>query len=226
MYFPQASTYDHMLSGALRSVAQQLVPEGLTKLATVVCTESPTCTDAERLWAREAPGLGLKVVYQAKTSLAQPDFTAQCLAARNAGAEIFHISLDTNSIQRVAASCARQGYRPALGVMISAAQDWMKKDPNLTRWCWVRMSFPTSSRARQRLTSTKKSCGRSARRSHRALAQPPGGSRPSSSRRRPRTYRNHPARIVAAESMGHQERHSGWSHSSRSPSMRTAPRSA
>ena len=45
-------------------------------------------------------------------SLTQPNFTAECLAARNAGLTFLMLGMDTNSERRVISSCAQQGYNP------------------------------------------------------------------------------------------------------------------
>ncbi|MPY81481.1 MAG: ABC transporter substrate-binding protein, partial [Actinophytocola sp.] len=50
--------------------------------------------------------------YRASISLAQQDFTSECIQARNAGVEIFSVVADPNTVQRVAASCQRQNYEP------------------------------------------------------------------------------------------------------------------
>src|SRR5205823_1536871 len=51
----------------------------------------------------------------------QPDYTAECLNARSAGAEVFVPVIDGNSINRLAQSCARQDYKPKF--FISAPVD-------------------------------------------------------------------------------------------------------
>ncbi|HVW33209.1 MAG TPA: ABC transporter substrate-binding protein, partial [Acidimicrobiia bacterium] len=72
-----------------------------------------------------------QIVYTANSSLAQPDFTSECLGARNAGAEVIHLIMDVNSTYRIAASCARQGYHPIFALGGHAQVDDVRKDPNL-----------------------------------------------------------------------------------------------
>ena len=48
---------------------------------------------------------GMEVVYSASASLAQPDFTAECLNARNAGAQIISMGMDPNAIRTIAQAC-------------------------------------------------------------------------------------------------------------------------
>jgi branched-chain amino acid transport system substrate-binding protein len=56
---------------------------------------------------------GMEPTYSARASLAQPDFTAECLQARNSGVEVLVVIMDANSVGRVADSCTRQAFRPA-----------------------------------------------------------------------------------------------------------------
>ena len=77
--------------------------------------------------------MGEREVYRTKVSIAQPDFTAECLSARNAGVEVLVVVVDTNSVGRVAASCARQGYRPTLSAPFQSLADRFKDDPAFDR---------------------------------------------------------------------------------------------
>jgi branched-chain amino acid transport system substrate-binding protein len=131
MYFPQASSGPAMYSIGVESAAQVLLPEGKDRFGTLVCSEAANCDDAQRQRADEAPRAGFDDVYRGKTSVAQPDYTAECLAARNAGAEVLLVVLDPSSVSRFALSCARQGYRPTLVVVSSIGVDRFKDDPNL-----------------------------------------------------------------------------------------------
>ena len=131
MYFPQGAFGDNLLFSVIAGAAGQTVPEGKKKFGYVVCSEAQICRDAERVWSKAAAALGVEVVYKGQGSLGQPDFTAQCLAARNAGVEVLLPMLDANSISRLSASCARQSYRPTLALTASQVQDRMSTDPNL-----------------------------------------------------------------------------------------------
>ena len=98
--------------------------------------------EADRIWAETAPKVGFEHVYRGTASLVQPDFTAECLAARNAGAQVFMVGLDTNSLGRLAASCARQGYRPRFAATAPVPADEMKNDPNLNAMTASSSVFP------------------------------------------------------------------------------------
>jgi len=131
MYFPQASADRPMIYGSVAGAAQQLVPAGKTKLAVAYCAEAEQCAWLEKAAAEYAPKLGFQVVYDSPVSFAQPDYTASCLAARNAGAQVVAVFADTNSVSRYATSCARQGFRPAFFVAAPTLADRFKDDPNI-----------------------------------------------------------------------------------------------
>jgi branched-chain amino acid transport system substrate-binding protein len=131
MYFPQGSAGDAFHFSNIAMAAEEMVGQGKTKLATLTCSEVQACGDAERIFTRTAPGLGFQHVYRARASLVQPDFTAECLSARKAGAQVFIVFLDSNSVGRLAASCARQDYRPVYSVPQAIQTARQADDPNV-----------------------------------------------------------------------------------------------
>jgi branched-chain amino acid transport system substrate-binding protein len=142
MYFPFGSAGVANTYLGLAAAAMQSVPSGKTKLGTLVCVEGQQCSDIQDLWTKWANGVGMKAVYSGKASLAQPDFTAECLAAKNAGAEVLAIIFDFNSQQRVAASCARQGYHPAFTHIPTGVGEKFKADPNMDGYVAGSNVFP------------------------------------------------------------------------------------
>jgi branched-chain amino acid transport system substrate-binding protein len=101
--------------GAAQAAAIGL-PQGQNRLATFNCIEAASCSALYSV----APGLAskyhLNLVYRAEGSLVQPDFTSTCQAAKSAGAQLFFIFMDPNSIERIARSCASVNYHPQLFV--------------------------------------------------------------------------------------------------------------
>ncbi|MGH9035738.1 MAG: ABC transporter substrate-binding protein, partial [Acidimicrobiia bacterium] len=134
MYFTQVATGPTFLGPAIAAgVAQVKLPKGKKKWASITCAEADACAQADRAWHDEghAAKAGLVPVYRARASLAQPDYTAECLAARNAGAEIVTTVMDDTAVSRIAASCARQSYRPVFNMVGPAASVRYKDDPNV-----------------------------------------------------------------------------------------------
>ena len=131
MYFPQQTTGNALFQVAMYSLAHQVLPLGKKKVALLACAEIQPCAAYLDYAAAAAAESGLEVVYKARASVAQPDYTAECLSAKNAGAEIIDMAIDSNSIGRIASSCTRQGYRPIYGTTEARILDRMKDDPNL-----------------------------------------------------------------------------------------------
>jgi branched-chain amino acid transport system substrate-binding protein len=142
-FFPQDTYAPPEFTAALAAVADQ-VPSA--KLATIVCVEDrANCTDAGRAWSAEAAGFGQQVVYQAQVSIAQPDFTGECLAARNAGADVLLLGLDSAAIQRLARSCGRQGYHPRFAGTIGRQS--LAATSDLDGFILASSSFPWTSKS-------------------------------------------------------------------------------
>ena len=125
--WPAGTPYGFGLLGSLAEVA---VPAGKTKLASLACSDVKLCDIFDKMWTGPAAKeLGFEVVYRARPSLTQPDFTAECISARQAGAQAVMLALDNNSVLRVARSCARQGFKPLFGMADGLALPSIAADP-------------------------------------------------------------------------------------------------
>lgn len=129
MYFPQMSSDPICADVTAQAMASVLVPQNKKKIALVYCVEIQGCANLARDSAFTS--VGFQVVYKASVSLASPDFTAQCLAARNAGAEALYMAFDTQSVGRLADSCASVNFKPVYGHPGQIAADSHLKNPNL-----------------------------------------------------------------------------------------------
>jgi ABC-type branched-subunit amino acid transport system substrate-binding protein len=131
VYFPQGSTGNALGQASLLGYSAVAKKLGFTKVATITCVEVQVCRDS---YAKAKAGFGkygITVVYQSQNSLGQPDFTAECLNARSAGAEFLSVAMDANSVKNVARSCARQGYHPMLAISSGQTTVDLKDDPDL-----------------------------------------------------------------------------------------------
>jgi branched-chain amino acid transport system substrate-binding protein len=143
MYFPQAPNGDTYWHSMMPGLAE--VTKGKKKFASAACVEAETaCGGADRVWHDEgiAKKNGFDPVYRARVSLAQPDYTAECLAAQKAGAEIVVLVLDDTSIGRFANSCGRQRYNPIFAWPLAPAATRHKDDPNLNGGVVLLNFFP------------------------------------------------------------------------------------
>jgi branched-chain amino acid transport system substrate-binding protein len=124
MYYAGPDLASQVLGGG--KIANQ---QGKTKVAVLYCGEAEPCRTAQQAWlSSAAAATGEQVVYTAQVSLAQPDFTSECLQAQSHGATALSLALDANSLQRLTRSCLQQGYHPVfLGFSLeltgSSAQD-------------------------------------------------------------------------------------------------------
>jgi branched-chain amino acid transport system substrate-binding protein len=84
------------------------------KLAILYCQEAATCAQQVSSFSKLLPYKGLTAVYKAQISLVQPDYTAQLLQAKNAGADVVVLLMDSASVGRVARNAAQQNYHPVL----------------------------------------------------------------------------------------------------------------
>jgi ABC-type branched-subunit amino acid transport system substrate-binding protein len=141
-HFPQGSHGLAIAEAEIRDVGLYGKAHNKNKLGTLNCTEADICRVFDKVWNEKATAYGLQPVYRGRTSLVQPDFTAECLAAQRQGVELMEVGLDTNSISRLAASCARQGFRPIFGFPAGLAKDNQTADPNLEG---ARSTLPTFS---------------------------------------------------------------------------------
>ena len=131
MYFPQMPN-DRVLGVSVAGAIAQVAKEaGRSKIALLYCAEVPGCkvvnTSGKEVLARA----GIKTVYEGQASLAQPDYTAECLGARNAGADILFPTLDQQSIPRFGNSCASIGYRPLFAWVATTTAPSLAATPSL-----------------------------------------------------------------------------------------------
>lgn len=125
MYFPEGTT--------LNEIAYA-VPLANTKFTTkkkvgiITCQEVEACRVASRVWPEASKKLGLEVVYNTQASVAQPDFTAECLNARNAGAEAMQIALDASTLVRFGKACTQLDFRPQILVPSAAIEAKLQGD--------------------------------------------------------------------------------------------------
>ncbi|HEX9547109.1 MAG TPA: ABC transporter substrate-binding protein, partial [Acidimicrobiales bacterium] len=120
VYFPQMPQGIAAAEITLGELAE-MKAQAKTKLATIVCVESPNiCNAAASVAKKGAPRYGAQVVYATTASIAAPDYSAECLNARNAGAQVIVIAMDGASAIRIQQSCARQGYHLIFATVSSA----------------------------------------------------------------------------------------------------------
>jgi branched-chain amino acid transport system substrate-binding protein len=111
MLFSQCSAVETQAFSVVKAAAQHVPGK---KFGALTCKEAPACSYFGKLWFEGgyAKKAGVDPVYRAEISLAQPDYTSECIGARNAGATSLTVLGDANTLKRVAAACRRQNYHP------------------------------------------------------------------------------------------------------------------
>ena len=144
VYFAPFPTGDTYWYSFIHPLAEAVLPQGKTKFGSMACVEAVTCESAAKVWHDQgvAKKAGFEPAYRANISLAQPDFTAECLAAQRAGAEVIAITADDSTVSRIAASCGRQGYRPIFSWVVSATKIRQVGEANLNNGVVVLNYFP------------------------------------------------------------------------------------
>jgi branched-chain amino acid transport system substrate-binding protein len=95
-------------------------------VAVLYCSEASTCVNQYNGVKRIAPEAGMRIVYAGQMSIAQPDYTAQMLAARNAGADVVMCICDPPTQIRMIRSAHRQSWRPLFSATYSMDQEQIK----------------------------------------------------------------------------------------------------
>ena len=100
------------------------------KAAVLYCREAQTCTDLRngiRHWTGPG-GVPIQIVYEAQISIAQPDFTAEVIQARQAGADVIVTLAENPTTIRVARSAHRQNWNPVIATQQGGSDERFIRD--------------------------------------------------------------------------------------------------
>ncbi len=138
--FPHGTSYGiYSLEGAAYAAKSR----GVKKAAVLYCGEVFACDDFEStLTSSNAKARGFEMAYKARVSIAQPDFTAECLGAKNAGADLLMLAVDAASILRISRACSQQGYNPVYLAAGFSIDESLRSDKNLEGMIMPQASFP------------------------------------------------------------------------------------
>jgi branched-chain amino acid transport system substrate-binding protein len=133
MLFPQGTTIDTIGRAGLALMAKN----GAPKMAILFCGESPSCVALTTNVPPEA-----QVLYTAQISLAQVDFTGECLRAKDKGVQGIFVAADSGTVLRVARSCKQQGLSVQYGTASIAVGPQLSDDPNVDGLVAPVLTFP------------------------------------------------------------------------------------
>jgi branched-chain amino acid transport system substrate-binding protein len=110
-FFPNQQT----VLGGMWAIAKTAQLSGHTKLGILYCAEVAGCSLIASLVKPNATPLGVSIVSNISFSNSEPNYTAQCLAAKNAGVQIWQVAAtEQSSYVRVVNDCAAQHFYPVL----------------------------------------------------------------------------------------------------------------
>jgi branched-chain amino acid transport system substrate-binding protein len=131
MHFPIYANGDMMQANEVYQASKVFLPQGKKKVGTISCTEAEYCNLFDKTAAEIGKKVGFEVVFQAKATLTAPDYTSNCIQARNQGVEALITSLDAQTNHRLAASCAKVGVKvPLASASLQGSYDYAD-DPNM-----------------------------------------------------------------------------------------------
>jgi branched-chain amino acid transport system substrate-binding protein len=107
-FYPEGQTEDSLFAGIIDAVKQA----GATKFALIYCAEAVQCQEGIAPLQAAAKGAGLSVVATEEVSASAPNYTAQCLAAEQAGATVLFTADAQTVDEKVIQDCYAQGYKP------------------------------------------------------------------------------------------------------------------
>jgi branched-chain amino acid transport system substrate-binding protein len=128
MMFPQGGDLTGDVLGAVKVQASR----GHKKVGMIYCVEAKTCSDAAGIMDRQVSKTGASLVYKTQVSITQTDFSAECQAAKSAGADQVLLAMDGSSISRIMKSCKALSYTPAIATSPIAVGSTVTSDPNVT----------------------------------------------------------------------------------------------
>jgi branched-chain amino acid transport system substrate-binding protein len=137
MFFPFGADTNYQGYGYI--AAAKLFSDG-RDLATLVCEEAPGCDFVGKGMASQGEAAGYNVVYQGRASLAAPDFTAQCVAAKDAGANVVFLAFSFDADRHVASDCSRQGLEPTY--IVASGDDSFVDDEAFEGYVTATPAFP------------------------------------------------------------------------------------
>ena len=107
-FFPSGAT----VLTSLEMQAYAVKAAGKASFGAVYCAEIAACKQSVPALAGYAKALALNMSTSAAIAVSAPSYTAQCLAAKQAGAQAVIIDASYAAGSRFAPACAQQGYSP------------------------------------------------------------------------------------------------------------------
>jgi branched-chain amino acid transport system substrate-binding protein len=126
-FFPEGQTLDALVT----SFAAGAQKAHAKKAAFFYCAESPGCAQSIAPLRSQLPTFGSSLAYVTSVSFSAPNYTAQCLEAKQSGSTALIIADAALVVQNAVGDCAKQGYLPTDVIDGSAVNPGMAATPGL-----------------------------------------------------------------------------------------------
>lgn len=107
-FYPPGGTFNY--TNANGAIMEKKA--GIKNLAVLYCAEVAICKESTDDGKPVAAKYGIKYVYESAIGFAAPNYTAECLAAKEAGAKAMTVGDASAVVEKVVENCATQGYTP------------------------------------------------------------------------------------------------------------------
>jgi branched-chain amino acid transport system substrate-binding protein len=136
--FPTGATVNYGIAGQDLG----LVKRGIKSEALLYCVEAAVCASETHIAAKIGARFGIKVPYTSGISFSAPNYSAQCLAAKQAGVKSLQIGDAVTVVEKVGQDCAAQGFHPVQVTGSSIVAISMATDPNFDGMIATQQDIP------------------------------------------------------------------------------------
>jgi branched-chain amino acid transport system substrate-binding protein len=131
-WYPSGQTNDSITYSVVATARKA----GATNLGQLYCAEAAQCQQSVPLIKAAGKTLGVPDVYDASIAATAPNYTAQCVAAKQAGVTALFIGDSTSIVARVAQDCSKQGYNPIYVTEGTGFTNQVLTTPGLSDHAW------------------------------------------------------------------------------------------
>lgn len=131
-FFPEGETANSEVVAYVKTIKAT----GASDFGDLVCVESASCGQFEQGLKAVGQQLGVPLSFETDLSATSPNYTAQCLAAKQKNIRDLIVEDVTQIIARVATDCNQQGYDPTYVVGGGSYSPLMQTTPGLKKDTW------------------------------------------------------------------------------------------
>jgi branched-chain amino acid transport system substrate-binding protein len=131
-WYPSGQTNDSITYAVVATAKKA----GASSLGQLYCAEAAQCQQSVPLIEAAGKKLGVSDLYNSSIAATAPNYTAQCVAAKQAGVKALFIGDSTQIIARVAEDCNKQGYDPIYVTEGTGFTDQALTTPGLSANLW------------------------------------------------------------------------------------------